>query len=449
MPLDRSSFLFSVVLLAGLRLQTFLLPETAFAKKRNSEKASTQNPFVTASRSSGPSFAWEVGPFPLSCFQRSFRQPADPTAIAACMRRAMAMALRSSLFIATTTDPASLNIYNHLRGKFVWSEISSEACQHKILKTTQAACSEQGPLYMWLVNQPTIHMNHPNVKFLDDFASLQLEEPSPEIDEILFLSKHAAKSGTVSLTVHPVGIPWLDDASATGGIPGRCTPPSTHIAPLFRAVTAATKARGLDTAFQTSLEATHHGPYCEIPCCYVEIGSSASEWSNADAGDIWADCLGAHFQLPRAEDSLPPAVPEDLNTQLQAEQSIAIVLIGGGHYIPKMTDMLRLGSNIFVGHALATYTLEPHWPSADTTPTEDLPLRCKQIIEEAVQSTRIAFPSHQVVSMVDKRAFLERQRNWIGETLDALAVPWTFKTADIKTMAETAAKGGVVPPNKR
>lgn len=259
-----------------------------------------------------------------------------------CMRLlSRAIMTKANLFIATTTDPASVNIYSHLMKNFVWSELSSSGHERKIFKSVPV---DHPPVYLWMVHEPTIHINYPDVKFLQDFVAQGAEECPPSLQEILFLSKHAAKSGTVSLTVHPVGIPWLDDASSAGGIPGRCTPPSTHIGPLYRAVNIATKARGLDAVFQTSLEATHHGPYCDIPCCYVEIGSSENEWSNEDAGDVWSTCLGAHFNLPVAGAPEVGAaelkVQEDKDCTLKPENKLALVLIGGGHYVPRMADLV-------------------------------------------------------------------------------------------------------------
>lgn len=87
---------------------------------------------------------------------------------------------------------------------------------------------------------------------------------------------------------------------------------------------------------------------------------------------------------------------------------------------------------MFVGHSLATYALEPHWESDSAVP------RWKRIIVEAVESTRIAFPTEKIACMVDKRQFLEKQRLLIGATLDELGVAWTFKSADIKKMADDA-----------
>ncbi|RYH15675.1 hypothetical protein EON65_31370 [archaeon] len=309
---------------------------------------------------------------------------------------------KSTLFITTSTDAASLNIYNHLVSKFQWATLTDESAAKKIYRSI-SRIDAIPPVYMWLINEPTIHVNYPEAKFIEDFRKLVSDDVHPDFDEILFLSRHAAASGTVSLTVHSIGIPWQDDAVRSGGIPGRCTPPSSHIASLYRSITSATRIKGLDKTFQTSLEATHHGPYSTKPCCFVEIGSSETEWSNPDAGEIWAMCLGAHFYINPLEDALEDVDREIVNNgleqdseedKLSSEQKLVIILIGGGHYIPKMSDIVKLGNNVYVGHALATYALEEHLKAADGVETkadEDIP-RWQKIITEAVESTRISFP---------------------------------------------------------
>jgi len=45
-----------------------------------------------------------------------------------------------------------------------------------------------------------------------------------------------------------------------------------------------------------------------------------------------------------------------------------LILIGGGHYVPKMNDALRLGKGIHAGHMLATYTLSQFFTPAPEAP---------------------------------------------------------------------------------
>jgi D-tyrosyl-tRNA(Tyr) deacylase len=259
------------------------------------------------------------------------------------MRRAWA----SGLLLATSSDPASFNIYQHLLNKFQWQEISKSFSTRKLYCIQPMSPNPNifadsnpivPPLYMWLVHEPTVYMNYPEKAFREEFINYSCNMPSPEVNEILFLSRHAAASGTVSLTVHPVGIPWMSEPSRAGGIPHRCAPPSSRMAALYRSITEAVKSDGLAATFQTSLEATHHGPFSEVPVCYVEIGSSENEWSNEHAGEIWANTLGNHFYLPKQDGS---KIELKGYIDIPREQRLVVMLIGGGHYVPKLSDMVR------------------------------------------------------------------------------------------------------------
>ena len=99
-----------------------------------------------------------------------------------------------------------------------------------------------------------------------------------------------------------------------------------------------------------TLEATHHGPYTDKPTCFVEIGSTANEWPVKEYGEVWADVLINHLHLgePIRElkdsgntsyeglDGLASAYTED--SAGSDAKGVVMVLIGGGHYVPKMND---------------------------------------------------------------------------------------------------------------
>jgi hypothetical protein len=108
-----------------------------------------------------------------------------------------------------------------------------------------------------------------------------------------------------------------------------------------------------------------------------------------------------------------------------------------------------LSENIYIGHALATYSLEPHLsPSEISFSTGDTIVpRYKQIILEVIKSTRITYPGEKLVCMIDKRVFLAEQRNAIAKVLEDEGVTWTFKTADIKRMAEELYTSNIVGSN--
>ena len=76
-----------------------------------------------------------------------------------------------------------------------------------------------------------------------DDADKRWREENPDdgaVDEVIFLSRHAAESGRPCLTVHPIGTPSTAraDPERFGGRPGRCPPPNLRMASLLRRVKA-------------------------------------------------------------------------------------------------------------------------------------------------------------------------------------------------------------------
>lgn len=267
----------------------------------------------------------------------------------------------STLFVATATDTASINIARNMMSMYQWQELKNND-EQKVLKTV----ARDKCIYLWVVNQSLLSLNYVDKLFA---AELQTCEITDDIADVFFVSKHAAASGTVSLTVHPIGIPHLLEAGRSGGLPGRCSPPSHHIGALYRNIIKHVVKHKWDKVFQVTLEATHHGPFVEVPTCFVEIGSSEAEWSNDNAGKIWARCLGQYFGM----DTIPTASPHEtteVDTELfsshdefvedcdcsedienNIESGIACLQIGGGHYVPKMNDIVRL----YASHSFIVY----------------------------------------------------------------------------------------------
>lgn len=255
-----------------------------------------------------------------------------------------------TLLIATRTDPASVNIANFLFAKYKWNQIQNiEEDDCKIYETSSKWGSK---LYLWYINQCSLTLNHTNSLFCSQLSKTVPSSSFRPPQDILFLSRHAAASGTLSLTVHPVGIPWLTDNTHVGGIPGKCSPPSFRIASLYRSLLVEAKAKGLTDRFEVTMEATHHGPYVEVPACFVEIGSCEAEWTNSEAGEIWCDVLGQHLGLVPKESETTSTITEGLTSLSVSSGTVSIpespvspggvvvMTIGGGHYVPKMNDMV-------------------------------------------------------------------------------------------------------------
>lgn len=248
--------------------------------------------------------------------------------------------------------------------------------------------------------------------------------------EIIYLSRHAAASGKPSLTIHPIGnpgqpLPPADDTTARaehGGIPGKCVPPSPRMASLYRQLLAAVRDAGMLEDFEVTMEATHHGPWLETPCCFVEIGSKDEDWGRQDASGVWADVLERNLRLTEGAAAPAPPLP-------QAKAKVAVVSLGGGHYTPKSNDLLRhTDDEVLIGHMLASYCF--------TGPPEIW----QQGVLEAVAATRAAAGEHvPVVVYVDKKSFKAELRNAVLAFLEARGIPFGVKENELLGAVERAA----------
>jgi D-aminoacyl-tRNA deacylase len=177
-----------------------------------------------------------------------------------------------------------------------------------------------------LVTTPEFHIDNEN---LDRRIGEALGEP---VELMVFLSRHRSESGTRSLTVHPPGNPSGADL---GGLPKTLVPAAPH------EMTAALRnlrqtALGLDYA--VTFEVTHHGPSLDAPAFFIEIGSSAREWNDDDAGIAVAEAVVSIMG------GVEPA-------------PLTLIGIGGGHYAPRFSEVVQ-DHNVSIGHMLPTYHID-------------------------------------------------------------------------------------------
>lgn len=210
----------------------------------------------------------------------------------------------------------------------------------------------------------TIPEHHPYRDHLDRDLEGVFGHPA---DLVVYLSKHVSESRRPSLTVHPIGNPR---GAEFGGQPETLVPSAP------RWMTAALRglrkeAKGL--AYNVTFEATHHGPYLTTPTFYIEQGSTETEWAD----------LAASRAIARVLLALEPT-----------DAPIAVGL-GGGHYVPRHTD-LALERRIAFGHLLAAYALKGASGNA---------------IDRAVERTdgaTLAYLHRKSLLKPDVRAFEER-----------------------------------------
>ncbi len=162
----------------------------------------------------------------------------------------------------------------------------------------------------------------------------ELREVADEL--IVVASTHRSEQGVNALTVHATGN-WTSDA-AYGGLPRAL---STTMAGAIRAAfdelrEEAASERSLE-GWWVGLEATHHGPFSEVPLIYVEFGGDeVARASNAGAAAVAEASIAA---VTRSRPSKRAAVGA-----------------GGGHYAPAFTRSMSEGLYDF-GHVLPKYAM--------------------------------------------------------------------------------------------
>jgi D-aminoacyl-tRNA deacylase len=141
----------------------------------------------------------------------------------------------NTLLVATTIDPASVNIAHALINRSIWKEHNQNIFQSIYGANT---------VFLWLQDTSLLRLN-----YVDDlFRQTSLIEH--QFDDVIFLSKHSAASGIASLTVHPIGIPWSSDIVRSGGLPGRCSPPSFRISSLLQSLSKKVIEQGVSDKYQ-------------------------------------------------------------------------------------------------------------------------------------------------------------------------------------------------------
>jgi len=168
--------------------------------------------------------------------------------------------------------------------------------------------------------------------------------------------------------------------------------------------------------FDLSLEVTHHGPTVNVPCLFIEVGSTEATWGHEGASRVLANIM---------REGLLHA-PEGAWDEAKHAGELVLVTLGGGHYAPRANQLAAL-DGVWLGHMLATYALPFEQISeGEITGT------WKQSILNALEATRRSFPGGELICSMDKKAFRGWQRQAIRDLLEAEGIP-LLTTKQIKT----------------
>lgn len=233
---------------------------------------------------------------------------------------------RVDLLVCSLEDQASVTLRDAVLERLTWEPVPGVDGAHRCADAaadTDAAAAGDG---LWLYTIDDLHLEHDDV---DRDAAADLDVDGG-FDRVLFLSRHVSEANIPSLTVHPIG---NFGPAPFGGREGALVPaPTDFLAPMLRALAARAPDR-----YEATLEATHHGPHLRTPACFVEVGSDEKAWNDPEAADA---LVGALLQA-RASPAKGPVV----------------VGVGGGHYVPRMTDIART-RHVRLGHMLPDYHME-------------------------------------------------------------------------------------------
>ena len=211
--------------------------------------------------------------------------------------------------------PAGNNVKNHLINEFNFKKTDDSFDNNNIYQL-----NDDIKLY-------TINTRHVNAENIDK---------NIEADRFIFSTTHRSEAGTASFSVHAPGN-W-NRAEMGGKEREICI---AMPALMKQAYLELKKHNNLDK-FNVTMECTHHGPYLEKQCIFIEIGSTEKQWTNQEAGRIVAQTITSVLADNKE------------NTEKKYEVAFGI---GGPHYCNNFNKILER-TDIAVGHVCPKYALE-------------------------------------------------------------------------------------------
>jgi D-aminoacyl-tRNA deacylase len=219
------------------------------------------------------------------------------------------------LIVASTKDPASMNISRKILENYKFKEISEKFQRNPVYVKSIA----EQEVRLVFVNRELIY-----TQFITDFFTPKL---------LVFVSRHSSVSGIPTLSVHTPGN--LAEAEL-GGIPRKVSVAAASA--MKRALLELFKQKErLKLDYKVSYECTHHGPSLDVPTMFVELGSTLTQWEDLEAAEAVAHAAMA--AVHRRTD-FP-----------------AVLGIGGPHYNEKFTK-LALNTKAAFGHIIPKYAVQ-------------------------------------------------------------------------------------------
>lgn len=161
------------------------------------------------------------------------------------------------------------------------------------------------------------------------------------IDFIVFASTHRSEKGNPSLSLHAPGN-WRN--ADLGGHAGKvCATSAFVLKYLFKELNKNYEEDKdkLKENYDVTLEVTHHGPLIELPCCFIELGSSEKQWNEREAAKIVAKTI---LSLENYQEDNPHGWTAAVGT-------------GGPHYCNNFNKIQLNSEEYAIGHIIPEYAL--------------------------------------------------------------------------------------------
>ncbi len=213
--------------------------------------------------------------------------------------------------IVSKTDPAGLNISEHLKNNFNFKETEKTFDSNSIYSN--------GEMNLVFIEKRQVFADYVN---------------ELDADLFVFASKHSSESKKPTLSVHPIG---NFSSAELGGKEKTLISTSALVMKNFF-LNLLKKAKEKSLNWSILLEQTHHGPFLSKPAVYIEIGSSEEQWKNQIAGEILAETIMHSF------------------SQFNSGFKTALG-VGGTHYCPEFSK-IEQRTGIALSHILSKYYVD-------------------------------------------------------------------------------------------
>lgn len=146
-----------------------------------------------------------------ACFRRSPTALAQTLAGASCTTGGTG----STLLVGSQQDAASRAMISALLARGDWVE-TSPGIEKDGTRNGKAYTHQKSPTSLWLVQGRLLDLDDADRRWASAASGLtddeQKSEPVTLPSDVVFLSKHVAKSGVPALCVHPIGVPNVSGA---------------------------------------------------------------------------------------------------------------------------------------------------------------------------------------------------------------------------------------------